>query len=75
MTKIDEITDDPILIATCKQYASSITKVPFTHESLLSDRKEYQLTSAEKRRAEKEYQDEKRMSNFSYRSRFQTSRS
>ncbi|CAF3293445.1 unnamed protein product [Rotaria sp. Silwood2] len=74
LTKIDEITDDPILISTCKQYAQSITKIPFTHESLLSDRKECQLTSAEKRRAEKEYQDEKRMNNFSYRSRIQTSR-
>ncbi|CAF3670750.1 unnamed protein product [Rotaria sordida] len=75
LTTIDEITDDSTLISTCKQYSQSITKIPFTHESLLSDRKEYQLTSAEKRRAEKEYQDEKRMNTFSCRSRFQTSRS
>jgi RAD54-like protein 2 len=75
LTKIDETTDDAILITTCKQYSQSITKIPFTHESLLSDRKEYQLTSAEKRRAEKEYQDEKRMNTFSSRSRFHTSRS
>ncbi|CAM4935936.1 unnamed protein product [Rotaria socialis] len=75
VTKIHEITDDPILISACKQYAQSITKIPFTHESLLSDRKEYQLTSAEKRRAEKEYHEEKRMNSFSYRSRLQPSRS
>ncbi|CAF4936771.1 unnamed protein product, partial [Rotaria sp. Silwood1] len=75
LTKINEITDDPILISTCKQYSQSITKIPFTHESLLSERKEYQLTSAEKRRAEKEYQDEKRMNSLSYRTRFQPSRS
>ena len=75
LTKIDEVTDDPILISTCKQYAQSITTIPFTHESLLSDRREYQLTSAEKRRAEQEYYDEKRMSSFSYRSRMNTSRS
>ncbi|CAF3922549.1 unnamed protein product, partial [Rotaria sp. Silwood1] len=61
--------------STCKQYSQSITKIPFTHESLLSERKEYQLTSAEKRRAEKEYQDEKRMNSLSYRTRFQPSRS
>ena len=75
LTKIEETTDDPVLITTCQQYSQSITKVPFTHESLLSDRKEYQLTSAEKRRAEKEYQDEKRMGAYSARSRFHPSRS
>jgi len=75
LTKIDEITDDDILIRTCKEYSQSITKVPFTHESLLCDRKEHQLTSAEKRRAQREYQDEKRMSSMSYRSRMPQSRS
>jgi RAD54-like protein 2 len=74
LTKIDEVTKDPILITASKQYAQSITKIPFTHESLLCDRKEYQLTSAEKRRAEKEYHDEKRM-NAANRSRFHPSRS
>jgi RAD54-like protein 2 len=75
MTKIDEISDDAVLLLTCKQYAQSITKIPFTHESLLSDRKEYQLTSAEKRRAQKDYQDEKRMNTYSHRSRFNSARS
>jgi hypothetical protein len=75
LAQVEETTDDPILKSTCEQYAQSITKVPFTHESLLSDRKEYQLTSAEKRRAEKEYHEEKRMNTFSYRSRMNTSRS
>jgi hypothetical protein len=64
LTKIDEVTKDPILITASKQYAQSITKIPFTHE----------LTSAEKRRAEKEYHDEKRM-NAANRSRFHPSRS
>ncbi|CAF0786043.1 unnamed protein product [Adineta ricciae] len=73
--KVDEATDDSILKTTCIEYAQSITKIPFTHESLLCDRKEYQLTSAEKRRAEKEYHDEKRMGAFSSRSRFHPSRS
>ena len=75
INKIHEISDDPVLLLTCKQYAQSITKIPFTHESLLSDRKEYQLTSAEKRRAEKEYHDEKRMNTYSNRARLNTSRS
>jgi RAD54-like protein 2 len=74
ITKIDEISDDPVLLLTCKQYAQSITKIPFTHESLLSDRKEYQLTSAEKRRAQKEYQYEKQMNAFSHRPRFNAAR-
>ncbi|UJR22850.1 hypothetical protein I4U23_025879 [Adineta vaga] len=73
--KIDEITNDPVLKTACIEFAQSITKIPFTHESLLCDRKEYQMTSAEKRRAEKEYHDEKRMNAFSYRSRFHPSRS
>jgi len=35
---------------------------PFTHESLLMDKREYRLTSAEKRAAKKSYEDEKRAS-------------
>ena len=75
LERLDEMTEDPILKSTCEQYAQSITKVPFTHESLLCDRKEHQLTSAEKRRAEREYFDEKRMYQFSSRSRLSASRS
>ncbi|CAF3651610.1 unnamed protein product [Rotaria sordida] len=74
ITKIDEISDDSILLSICKQYPQSITKIPFTHESLLLDQKEYQLTSAEKRRAQKEYQYEKRMKTYLNRSRFNSSR-
>jgi RAD54-like protein 2 len=73
-TKIDDISDDLVLVLTCKQYAQSITKLPFTHESLLSDRKENQLTSAEKRRAQKQYQHEKQMNFYGNRSRFSSAR-
>ncbi|CAF1412645.1 unnamed protein product [Adineta steineri] len=69
ITKIDDISNDQILSLTCKQYAQSITKIPFTHESLLSDHKENQLTSAEKRRAQRHYQHEKEMNIYSNRSR------
>ena len=75
MEKIDEFSTDGILSLICKHYAQSITKMPFTHESLLSDHKEHQMTSAEKRRAEKEYQHEKRMNNFTNRPRFNNYRS
>ncbi|CAF4410524.1 unnamed protein product, partial [Rotaria socialis] len=74
ITKIDEISDDPILSSICKQYTQSITKLPFTHESLLLDHKESQLTSAEKRRAQKDYQYEKQRSVYSNRSRYSTPR-
>lgn len=75
LERLNEIIDDSILKFTCEHFAQSITKVPFTHESLLCDRKEHQLTSAEKRRAEREYQDEKRMNSFSCRSRLNAARS
>ncbi len=74
INKINEISDDPVLLLTCKQYAQSITKIPFTHESLLSDHRESQLTSAEKRRAQKEYQHQKQINTYSNRSRFNSSR-
>lgn len=75
LERLNEMTDDQILKSTCEQYAQSITKVPFTHESLLCDRKEHQLTSAEKRRAERQYQDEKRMNTFTSRNRLAATRS
>ncbi|UJR26103.1 hypothetical protein I4U23_007449 [Adineta vaga] len=74
INKIDQISNDPILSITCKQYSQSITKIPFTHESLLSDQKENQLTSAEKRRAQKHYQHEKQMNIYGHRSRFNSNR-
>lgn len=73
-SKIEEISNDPILVRTCKQYAQAITKIPFTHESLLLDRKENQMTSAEKRRAQKHYQHEKQMNSFGHRSRYSSAR-
>lgn len=75
LEKIDEISNDYLLTTICQQFAQSITKLPFTHESLLLDKKEYQLTSAEKRRAQKEYQYVKQMNIHSNRSRLQTARS
>ncbi|CAF0812565.1 unnamed protein product [Adineta ricciae] len=74
VNRVEEISDDPILLFISKQYAQSITKVPFTHESLLLDKKENQLTSAEKRRAQKHYQHEKQMNIYGNRSRFNASR-
>ena len=74
LRKVLEISDDPVLVSTCQQYSQSMTKVPFTHESLLSDRKEFQMSSAEKRRAQKHYQEEKRMNAHSSRFRSQPPR-
>uniref|UniRef100_A0A8C4NG30 RAD54 like 2 n=1 Tax=Eptatretus burgeri TaxID=7764 RepID=A0A8C4NG30_EPTBU len=53
---------DRLLRDTCIKYSHLITKKPFTHESLLMDKREYRLTSAEKRAAKKSYEDEKRAS-------------
>ncbi|KAM8830465.1 helicase ARIP4-like isoform 2-T3 [Synchiropus picturatus] len=43
-------------------YPHLITKQPFSHESLLMDRKEFKLSAAEKKEARKGYEDEKRAS-------------
>ncbi|XP_047441573.1 helicase ARIP4-like isoform X2 [Mugil cephalus] len=43
-------------------YPNLITKQPFPHESLLMDRRELKLSSAEKKAAKKGYEDEKRAS-------------
>ncbi|CAL9702833.1 unnamed protein product [Knipowitschia caucasica] len=43
-------------------YPHLITKQPFAHESLLMDRRELKLSSAEKKEAKKGYEDEKRAS-------------
>ncbi|XP_072298126.1 helicase ARIP4-like isoform X2 [Eucyclogobius newberryi] len=43
-------------------YPHLITKQPFAHESLLMDRRELKLSSAEKREAKKGYEEEKRAS-------------
>ena len=58
---------DSVLIACCMRNASFITKEPFTHESLLIDKKEYKLSEREKQLAHREYQNDKR--NFPYAAR------
>nr|QNH68104.1 RAD54L2 [Brachionus koreanus] len=52
--------DDPVLINACFKHSNVITKEPYTHESLLIDKKEYQLSEREKAMAFKDYQHDKR---------------
>ncbi|CAH8484046.1 unnamed protein product [Dicrocoelium dendriticum] len=56
------IEPDPILASVLRKHKSWITKIPFTHESLLIDRKDYRLTRVEKRLAKQRYEQEKRLS-------------
>uniref|UniRef100_A0A3Q0KBG6 Helicase ARIP4 n=1 Tax=Schistosoma mansoni TaxID=6183 RepID=A0A3Q0KBG6_SCHMA len=58
----DIIQPDPILADVLKKHTRWITKRPFTHESLLIDRKDYRLTRVEKRMARQRYEQEKRLS-------------
>ncbi|CAH8507238.1 unnamed protein product [Schistosoma turkestanicum] len=58
----DIIEPDPILVDVLKKHSQWITKRPFTHESLLIDRKDYRLTRVEKRMARQRYEQEKRLS-------------
>ncbi|CAH8531125.1 unnamed protein product [Heterobilharzia americana] len=58
----DIIQPDPILSDILKKHTKWITKRPFTHESLLIDRKDYRLTRVEKRMARQRYEQEKRLS-------------
>ena len=51
---------DSVLVSSCMRHSNVITKEPFTHESLLIDKKEYQLSELEKEMALKEYQYDKR---------------
>uniref|UniRef100_H3B8E5 RAD54 like 2 n=1 Tax=Latimeria chalumnae TaxID=7897 RepID=H3B8E5_LATCH len=53
---------DPVMRLACLKYPHLITKDPFCHESLLTNRKEHKLTKAEKKAAKKGYEDEKRAS-------------
>lgn len=52
--------DDHVLVKSCMQHSGVITREPFTHESLLIDKKEYQLTSREKEIAFREYHQDKK---------------
>ncbi|KAH8878439.1 Helicase ARIP4 [Schistosoma japonicum] len=58
----DIVESDPILANVLKKHTKWITKRPFTHESLLIDRKDYRLTRVEKRMARQRYEQEKRLS-------------
>lgn len=52
--------DDQVLISSCMKNSHVITKEPFTHESLLLDKKEYQLSEREKNMAFRDYHHEKK---------------
>ncbi|CAL8088824.1 unnamed protein product [Calicophoron daubneyi] len=56
------VQPDPVLGTILDKHKCWITKVPFTHESLLIDRKDYRLTRIEKRLARQRYEQEKRLS-------------
>uniref|UniRef100_A0A183AI25 ARIP4 Helicase n=1 Tax=Echinostoma caproni TaxID=27848 RepID=A0A183AI25_9TREM len=58
----DLIKPDPVLATVLEKHKGWITKTPFTHESLLIDRKDYRLTRVEKRMAKQRYEQEKRLS-------------
>ncbi len=51
---------DTVLITSCMKHSHVITKEPFTHESLLIDKKEYQLSEREKALAFREYHHDKK---------------
>ncbi len=52
--------NDIALINSCMKNSHVITREPFTHESLLIDKKEYQLSEREKALAFREYQHDKK---------------
>jgi hypothetical protein len=60
LSQIHTKFDDKVLLNVCAQHESIITKEPFTHESLLIDKKEYQLSEREKNQAFREYQNDKK---------------
>lgn len=67
--------EDRVLVQACIQHAHVITREPFTHESLLIDKKEYQLSAREKEIAFREYHHDKRYfpcSNVGLMSRYST---
>jgi hypothetical protein len=52
--------EDTVLVRACMHHANVITREPFTHESLLIDKKEYQLSAREKEIAFREYNYDRR---------------
>ncbi|CDS42546.1 helicase arip4 [Echinococcus multilocularis] len=66
LQSISELTSgDFVLKATLERNREWITTKPFTHESLLIDRKDYRLTRIEKRIARQRYEEERRVSSSS----------
>ncbi len=59
LSNINSKFNDHVLINSCWQHQSLTTKEPFRHESLFFDKKEYKLTSREKRAAFQDYEYEK----------------
>lgn len=60
LSKMPERFDDQVLIRSCMKHSNVITKEPFTHESLLIDKKEYQLSEREKSLAFRDYHHDKK---------------
>jgi hypothetical protein len=53
---VQSCSQDPVLQNILKRLSALFTKLPFTHESQLVDRKEKRLSKAEKRLAERSFQ-------------------
>jgi len=51
--------DDPVMKMILQKYGKMLTKAPFSHESMLVDRKDKKLSKAEKKLAERAYKLEK----------------
>ena len=64
-TNCHTVYDDEVLIRVMKRQGHWFTKKPFTHESLLIDKKELRLSKKEKRLAKQSYVMEKRL-NLTY---------
>ncbi|XP_060078469.1 helicase ARIP4-like [Ylistrum balloti] len=64
-TNCEEKYTDPVLVKVLKKNGHWITKMPFSHESLLIDKKELRLSKKEKRIAKQNYVNQKRQ-NISY---------
>ncbi|RUS69118.1 hypothetical protein EGW08_023120, partial [Elysia chlorotica] len=57
----EKYSKDVVLVRVLQKYGQWLTKHPFTHESLLIDRKELRLSKREKRLAKEGYARDKRM--------------
>ncbi|XP_076468714.1 uncharacterized protein LOC143299416 [Babylonia areolata] len=64
-TNCDDNYEDPVMVSVLKKQGQWITKEPFTHESLLIDRKELRMSKKEKLQAKEGYARDKRM-NITY---------